>query len=122
MKTQIKITVYNGNTKLRLAYESKDGINVETAKDFIFDGLNSIIEKQQRLKELGAKSNFFGFSETKENFIDIDVVKGDEVETFASQISFRFSHLKNVSNENKKEAFGIILENGFNKNVQIEKI
>lgn len=107
METTVKISIYNGDTKLRNAYKTTEFNEVE-AKDFIFNTLSKVVEQQNKLKLLGAKSNFFGLSEFKENFIDIDITQGDEVKTIASGITFKFSSLKNV--ENKREAFNIIFD------------
>ena len=109
MKTTIKVTIYNGTTKLTFAYTSKDEqINEQEAKDMIFNSLNKVLQQQNKLKMLGAKNNFFGLSEFKENYIDIDIIKDSEKSTFLSGLTFKFSQLSKV--ENKKEAFDIIFD------------
>ena len=110
MKTStIKVTIYNGTTKLTFAYTSKDEqINEQEAKDMIFNSLNKVLQQQNKLKMLGAKNNFFGLSEFKENYIDIDIIKDSEKSTFLSGLTFKFSQLSKV--ENKKEAFDIIFD------------
>lgn len=105
----IKVTIYNGQTELTFAYTSKDSqINEQEAKDMIFSSLNKVIEQQNKLKMLGAKNNFFGLSEFRENYIDIDIIKDSEKSTFLSGLTFKFSQLSKV--ENKKEAFDIIFD------------
>jgi len=107
--TTIKVTIYNGITKLTFAYTSKDGqINEQEAKDMIFSSLNKVIEQQNKLKMLGAKNNFFGLSEFRENYIDIDIIKDNDISTFLSGLTFKFSQFSKV--ENKKEAFNIIFD------------
>jgi|GEM_PF-3720464 len=110
MKTStIKVTIYNGATKLTFAYTSKDEqINEQEAKDMIFNSLNKVLQQQNKLKMLGAKNNFFGLSEYKENYIDIDIIKDNETSTFLSGLTFKFSQFSKV--ENKKEAFNIIFD------------
>jgi len=107
MQTLVKITVHNGDVKLKFAYTSSEFCENE-AKNFIFDTLNKIVENQNKLKTLGVKNNFFGLSAYKENYIDIDIVKDSGVSTYASGLSFKFSKLQKV--ENKKEAFNIIFD------------
>ena len=105
----IKVTIYNGTTKLTFAYTSKDEqINEQEAKDMIFNSLNKVLQQQNKLKLLGAKNNFFGLSEFRENYIDIDIIKDSEKSTFLSGLTFKFSQLSKV--ENKKEAFDIIFD------------
>jgi len=105
----IKVTIYNGTTKLTFAYTSKDEqINEQEAKDMIFNSLNKVLQQQNKLKMLGAKNNFFGLSEYKENYIDIDIIKDNETSTFLSGLTFKFSQFSKV--ENKKEAFNIIFD------------
>lgn len=107
--TTIKVTIYNGATKLTFAYTSKDEqINEQDAKDMIFNSLNKVLQQQNKLKMLGAKNNFFGLSEFKENYIDIDIIKDSEKSTFVAGLTFKFSQLSKV--ENKKEAFDIIFD------------
>lgn len=107
--TTIKVTVYNGQTKLTFAYTSKnEAINIDEAKDMIFNSLNKVLQQQNKLKMLGAKNNFFGLSEFKENYIDIDIIKDSEKSTFLSGLTFKFSQFSKV--ENKKEAFDIIFD------------
>ena len=107
--TTIKVTIYNGATKLTFAYTSKNEvIDIDEAKETIFNSLSKVLEQQNKLKQLGAKANFFGLSEFKENYIDIDVIKDSEKSTFLSGLSFKFSQFKAV--ENKKEAFNIIFD------------
>lgn len=109
MNTTIKVTVYNGSTKLTFAYTSKENVvNEQEAKDMIFNSLSKVLEQQNKLKNLGVKSNFFGLSEYKENYIDIDIIKDSETNTYLSGLSFKFSQFKAV--ENKKEAFNIIFD------------
>ena len=105
----IKVTIYNGTTKLTFAYTSKDEqIKEQEAKDMIFNSLNKVLQQQNKLKMLGAKNNFFGLSEFKENYIDIDIIKDSEKSTFLSGLTFKFSQFQKV--ENKKEAFDIIFD------------
>lgn len=107
--TTIKVTIYNGVTKLTFAYTSKDEqIKEQEAKDMIFNSLNKVLQQQNKLKMLGAKNNFFGLSEFKENYIDIDIIKDNEKSTFVAGLTFKFSQLSKV--ENKKEAFDIIFD------------
>ena len=107
--TTIKVTIYNGATKLTFAYTSKNEvIDIDEAKETIFNSLAKVVEQQNKLKQLGAKANFFGLSEFKENYIDIDIIKDSEKSTFLSGLSFKFSQFKAV--ENKKEAFSIIFD------------
>ena len=107
--TTIKVTIYNGATKLTFAYTSKNEvIDIDEAKETIFNSLSKVVEQQNKLKQLGAKANFFGLSEFKENYIDIDIIKDSEKSTFLSGLSFKFSQFKAV--ENKKEAFNIIFD------------
>ena len=109
VETTIKVTIYNGQTKLTFAYTSKDGNIDETeAKEMIFNSLSKVVEQQNKLKLLGAKNNFFGLSEYKENYIDIDIIKDSEKSTFLSGLTFKFSQFKAV--ENKREAFNIIFD------------
>lgn len=108
MDTKVKVVVRNGNTAIRYGYTT-ESFNIEDAKTFVFDTLNGIVERQNKLKALGAKKNFFGLSEFKENYIDIDIVQGDEIKTISSGITFKFSHLAKV--EDKKEAFNLIFDN-----------
>ena len=107
METKVKIVVRNGNTAIRYGY-STENFNTEDAKTFVFNTLNNIVEGQNKLKALGAKKNFFGLSEFKENYIDIDIVQEGEIKTITSGVTFKFSHLAKV--ENKKEAFDIIFD------------
>lgn len=107
--TTIKVSIYNGDTKLKFQFTQKDSeIDVNSAKKYIFDALNKVIEQQNKLKLLGAKNNFFGLSEYKENFIDIDIIKENETTTFLSGMTFKFSQFKKV--ENKVDAFNIIFD------------
>lgn len=107
--TTIKVSIYNGDTKLKFAFTQKDSeIDIDSAKKYIFDALNKVIEQQNKLKLLGAKNNFFGLSEYKENFIDIDIIKDSETTTFLSGMTFKFSQFKKV--ENKVDAFNIIFD------------
>jgi hypothetical protein len=107
--TTIKVSIYNGDTKLKFQFTQKDSeLNVDSAKKYIFDALNKVIEQQNKLKLLGAKNNFFGLSEYKENFIDIDIIKDSETTTFLSGMTFKFSQFKKV--ENKVDAFNIIFD------------
>ena len=111
MTTTIKVTVYNGSVK---AYFSKSVTNseltVQESKDFVFDVLFGLVEKQRRLKALGLKKNFFGLSEFKQNTIDIDLISEDDITTLANGLSFRFSELIKLDESNRKEAFDIIFE------------
>ena len=107
--TTVKVTIYNGQTKLTFAYTSKNGeIDENEAKEMIFSSLAKVVEQQNKLKALGAKNNFFGLSEYRENYIDIDIIKDTETSTFLSGLTFKFSQFKAV--ENKKEAFNIIFD------------
>ena len=107
--TTVKVTIYNGQTKLTFAYTSKNGeIDENEAKEMIFSSLAKVVEQQNKLKQLGAKANFFGLSEFRENYIDIDIIKDNEKSTFLSGLTFKFSQFKAV--ENKKEAFNIIFD------------
>ncbi len=107
--TTIKVTIYNGDTKLKFAFTQKnEAIDTESAKKYIFDALSKVMEQQNKLKLLGAKNNFFGLSEYKENLIDISIVKDTEEQTFLSGMSFKFSQFNKV--ENKLEAFNIIFD------------
>jgi len=107
--TTIKVSIYNGDTKLKFQFTQKDSeMDVNSAKKYIFDALNKVIEQQNKLKILGAKNNFFGLSEYKENFIDIDIIKDSETTTFLSGMTFKFSQFKKV--ENKIDAFNIIFD------------
>jgi len=107
--TTIKVSIYNGDTKLKFQFTQKDSeMDVDSAKKYIFDALNKVIEQQNKLKILGAKNNFFGLSEYKENFIDIDIIKDSETTTFLSGMTFKFSQFKKV--ENKIDAFNIIFD------------
>ena len=107
--TTIKVSIYNGDTKLKFQFTQKDSeMDVDSAKKYIFDALNKVIEQQNKLKLLGAKNNFFGLSEYKENFIDIDIIKDSETTTFLSGMTFKFSQFKKV--ENKIDAFNIIFD------------
>ncbi len=107
--TTIKVSIYNGDTKLKFAFTQKnDEINIDDAKKYIFDALSKVIEQQNKLKLLGAKNNFFGLSEYKENYIDIDIVKDTEAQTFLSGLTFKFSQFNKV--ENKVDAFNIIFD------------
>lgn len=107
--TTIKVSIYNGDTKLKFAFTQKNSeMDVDSAKKYIFDALNKVIEQQNKLKILGAKNNFFGLSEYKENFIDIDIIKDSETTTFLSGLTFKFSQFKKV--ENKIDAFNIIFD------------
>lgn len=109
METTIKVTVYNGNTKLRFSYsENNEAFNIENAKDYIYNSLAKVLEQQNKLKLLGAKSNFFGLSEHKDNYIDVDVITENETTTLLSGLTFKFSKFKSI--ENKKEAFNIIFD------------
>lgn len=109
MQTTIKVTVYNGTTKLKFAYtEKENSINVETAKDYIYNSLAKVLEQQSKLKALGAKNNFFGLSSHNANYIDIDIVTENETQTFLSGLTFKFSQFSKV--EDKKEAFNIIFD------------
>ncbi len=108
-QTTIKVSIYNGDTKLKFAFTQKDSeIDIDSAKKYIFDALNKVIEQQNKLKLIGAKNNFFGLSEYKENFIDIDIIKENETTTFLSGMTFKFSQFKKV--ENKIDAFNIIFD------------
>ena len=107
MKTTVKITVYNGKTQLRNQFTTEN-YNENECKNFVFNALSNIIEQQNKLKSLGVKNNFFGISEFKENYIDIDIEQGGETSTIAAGITFKFSQLQNV--ENKKDAFDIIFD------------
>jgi hypothetical protein len=107
--TTIKVSIYNGDTKLKFQFTQKDSeMDVDSAKKYIFDALNKVMEQQNKLKLLGAKNNFFGLSEYKENFIDIDIIKDSETTTFLSGMTFKFSQFKKV--ENKIDAFNIIFD------------
>jgi len=107
--TTIKVSIYNGDTKLKFQFTQKDSeMDVDSAKKYIFDALNKVMEQQNKLKILGAKNNFFGLSEYKENFIDIDIIKDSETTTFLSGMTFKFSQFKKV--ENKIDAFNIIFD------------
>ena len=107
--TTVIVTIYNGQTKLTFAYTSKNGeIDENEAKEMIFSSLAKVVEQQNKLKALGAKNNFFGLSEYRENYIDIDIIKDTETSTFLSGLTFKFSQFKAV--ENKKEAFNIIFD------------
>ena len=107
--TTIKVSIYNGDTKLKFAFTQKsEDLNVEEAKAYIFNSLNKVLEQQNKLKLLGAKNNFFGLSEFKENYIDIDVIRESETTTLLSGLSFKFSQFKKV--ENKVDAFNIIFD------------
>lgn len=103
----VKISVYNGDTKLKFSYSSSEFCE-NKAKTFVFDTLSKIVENQEKLKKLGTKGNFFGLSAYKENFIDIDIVQDNEVETFASGITFKFSQLQRV--DDKRQAFDLIFD------------
>ena len=111
MTTTIKVTVYNGSVK---AYFSKSVTNseltVQESKDFVFDVLFGLVEKQRRLKALGMKKNYFGLSEIKNNHIDIDVITEDGITTLANGLSFRFSEILKLDTNNRKEAFDIVFE------------
>ena len=108
-ETTVKISVYNGDTKLSFGYKQQtDLLDEQTAKNYIFDSLQKIVDSQNKLKALGAKSNFFGLSEYKENQINIDIVTENGTETFMAGLSFKFSQFKKV--ENKREAFDIIFD------------
>lgn len=107
--TTIKVSIYNGDTKLKFQFTQKNSeMDVDSAKKYIFDALNKVIEQQNKLKLIGAKNNFFGLSEYKENFIDIDIIKENETTTFLSGMTFKFSQFKKV--ENKIDAFNIIFD------------
>lgn len=109
MNTTIKVTVYNGATKLRFSYTETNGtIDTETAKDYIYNSLAKVLEQQEKLKNLGAKNNFFGLSSHRENYIDIDVITENETQTFLSGLTFKFSQFNKV--EDKKQAFSIIFD------------
>jgi hypothetical protein len=109
METTIKVTVYNGATKLKFAYtEKENNINIETAKDYIYNSLAKVLEQQGKLKALGAKNNFFGLSSHNANYIDIDIVTENETQTFLSGLTFKFSQFNKI--EDKREAFNIIFD------------
>jgi hypothetical protein len=109
METTIKVTVYNGATKLKFAYtEKENNINIETAKDYIYNSLAKVLEQQGKLKALGAKNNFFGLSSHNANYIDIDIVTENETQTFLSGLTFKFSQFNKV--DDKREAFNIIFD------------
>ncbi len=107
MQTKVLISVHNGATKVRFDYRTEQ-FNESEAKDFIYNTLNKIIENQNKLKSLGLKNNFFGLSTHRDNLIDISIIQGDDVKSYASGITFKFSQLSKV--ENKKEAFNLIFE------------
>ena len=111
-QTTVKVSIYNGDTKLKFSYTQDTNVfDSDKAKNYIIDRLLTIVEKQKRLKQLGVKkNNFFGLSEAKENFIDIDLISGDEVTTYTSGLTFKLSALKNLEIADKKEAFGIIFD------------
>jgi len=107
--TTIKVSIYNGDTKLKFTFTQKnEAVDTESAKKYIFDALSKVMEQQNKLKKLGVKNNFFGLSEYKENYIDIDIVKDTETQTFLSGLTFKFSQFKKV--ENKVDAFNIIFD------------
>jgi hypothetical protein len=107
--TQVKITFYNGTEKTYFRYTQKQGaFDVELCKDYLFTKIFGIFELQQKLKMLGAKQNFFGFSTSKLNSVEIELIKEDETVQFASGIEFKMSDLKKL--ENKKEVFNTIFD------------
>jgi hypothetical protein len=104
---QVKITFYNGTEKIYFRYAQKDGnFDVELCKDYLYKKIFGIFELQQRLKSIGAKQNFFGFSTSKLNNIDIELITENDVVCFTSGIQFKVSQL----GENKKDAFNTIFD------------
>ena len=89
-----------GQLKKKLAVLKKAVLDLRDEK--------KVLEQQNKLKLLGAKNNFFGLSEFKENYIDIDVIRESETTTLLSGLSFKFSQFKKV--ENKVDAFNIIFD------------
>lgn len=107
-KNTVKVTIYNGSTKVKFSYAQMGEIDSDKARNFIFDTLSKIIDNQNKLKALGIKGNFFGLSEHKENMVDIDVENESGNESFLSGLTFKFSQINKV--ENRQEAFNIIFE------------
>ena len=107
MKTKVNIALRNGDTVLKYGYVTTQ-FSTDEAKLFVYNTLNKIIEGQNKLKALGAKKNFFGLSEFKENYIDIDIVQEGNISTFTSGLTFKFSQISKASNT--KEAFDIIFD------------
>lgn len=111
MTTTIKVTVYNGSTKVKFELtQPTNEVDLDFVQSKVYNHLTSIFNKQKRLKTLGLKNNFFGLSETCESMIDIDVITNNEISTIISGVSFKFSLLNKVQEVDRLEAFGIIFE------------
>jgi hypothetical protein len=109
MKT-LKLTVSNGRTQLFFNVVLKNGgieDNLEFIQDYLYNGLINIIQKQNRLRELGAKGNFFGLSTSLKNIVSLSLIDdvNDDVQTVTG-IKFNLNSLLKLSEP--KEAFNII--------------
>ena len=109
MKT-LKLTVSNGKTQLFFNVVLKNGgieENLDFIQDYLYIGLLNIVEKQNRLKQLGAKGNFFGLSTSLKNIVTLSLIDdvSEDVQTITG-IKFNLNSLLKLSDP--KEAFNII--------------